>query len=789
MKTEKRKRALATALAGILTLGLTACGGNGDGTLAQGEGGVNGADNGAYVYIPQYLDVTLTDSENSYISDICMEGDKVYYCQSNWSEEEASATYYCLDISDEAMTPVVLLDSSKIPRFVEGEDNTATSTLCIQGREDGVILVTDTCPLIPDDADEADYRRQQEQTTYSMYKLATDGTEVFRTDITEQIQMDMEYCYVEYLRCDKNGNIFLTNGNSYVWIYDENGNHLADVPLSGNWISAMGTIGDGRMAILQESGRSMQLKVYDEKLKSFSEVYEGLPNNCWNSSITASEKGILLNNDTGLYEYNMETQSYEEILQWISCDINPDYIQKVTRTADGSYLIYENDWSNNKDSLVLLKKTLSSEAVQKETITIACMGQSQYIQSMVVNFNKTNEKYRVEIIDYSASIDWSSADAEKAYTDAVARFNNDIIAGNGADMFCTGDIDMEMLAVKGVIEDLSPYLENSRIVKREDLFETVLEAYTVNDILCGIPSTFSVNTLAGRTSEVGEESGWTLEELMAYAKEYPEADVLPATDKLTILYYCMLFDFDSWVSWEKGECYFDTPEFKQVLEFANSYETSNADSSDDNNMPMQLRSHELLLYTMDLSEPYSWQIAETMFGEDITAIGFPSSNTNGVMVFGNNAVSISASSDHKEAAWSFIESLLTKEALSNDMYRWGFPIRISVYEEMMAEAMEPDYMYDENGEVCLDENGEPIEVSHYSWGWGDFQMDVYAVSQEEADKTLETINRIDGVFLYNEQLMAILEEETAPYFEGHKTVDEVADIIQSRVKIYVSESR
>ncbi|MBQ9135437.1 MAG: extracellular solute-binding protein [Lachnospiraceae bacterium] len=783
MKKNRMKKILATVLAGTLALSLTACGKDGEGTSAQG-----GAEGGDYVYVPEYI--TLKSDEESWISDVVLSGNRFYYSEESYGDTVQRAYYY-RDMTDIDAEPVLVLDGSMIPSFdVHEEDNTATSTQGIIPCEDGVILVTSTCPLVDEVADEAAYRRQMEQTTYSMYKLDTEGIEVFRTDITEQLHMAGENSYLQYTGCDKEGNIFITNGQSYVWVYDKDGNHLADVTLSGNgWISAMGVIGDGRMAILSDAGAQMQLMVYDEKMKNFSETYEGLPPNCWNSDIVAIEKGILLHNDTGLYEYDMESKTYEEVLKWLSCDMNPDYIEAVSCMENGDYLVYINDWGTGEASLVILKKTDASEVVEKETITLACLSQSQALQSAVVNFNKTNEQYRIEIVDYMASIDWSSADAETEYQDAITRFNSDIIAGTAADMFYTGDIDMEMLAVKGAIEDLTPYLENSQIVDREDLFEKVLDAYTVNGILCGIPNSFTVNTLAGRTSEVGTESGWTLEEMMEYAKEYPDADILPEANKLAILYYCMLFDFDSWVNWEAGECYFDTPEFKQVLEFANSYEDAVLSVDDSNSLPIQLRNHEVLLYTMDLSEPDSWQIAEEIFGEEITAIGFPSSSTNGVMVMGNETISISSASDNKEAAWSFIESMLTEEAQADDMFRWGFPIRISAYEELMAQAMEPNYLYSPDGEIVLDDNGEPVEMSNYSYGWGDFQMDVYSVSQEEADKTLETINRIDGVFNYNEQLMAILEEETAPYFEGQKTVDEVADIIQSRVQIYVSESR
>ncbi len=762
-----------------IILSLSACGKD---TGAWGE------NDNAYVYVPQY--VTLNEEEESYLANISIQGNRLYYMKENYGEGSITATYYYRDLTDIEAEPVEVLDDSCLPVYKMEDDNTITSMYGIIPCEDGVILVAGTTPLMDAINDESAYRKQMEQTTYSMYKLATDGTEIFCTDITEQIKLDMERPYLQYMCCDGNGNIFISNGQSYVWVYDKDGNHLTDVVFPGNdgWISSMGAIGDGRVAILQNVGDQMQLLVYNEKVKGFSETYDGLPANCWNSEIVASDKGVLLHNNIGLYEYEPESKSYTEVLQWLDCDINADYIETVSRIEEDSYLVYISDWGTGESGLVILKKTVASEVTEKEVITLACMSQSQYLQSLVINFNKINEQYRVEVIDYSASVDWSSVDAETSYKDAVNRFNSDIITGNGADMFCTNDIDVEMLAMKGVIEDLTPYLENSSIVEREDLFESVLDAYTMNGILCGIPSSFSVNTLAGRTAEVGEESGWNLEEMIAYAKEYPEADILPYANKLTILYYCVLFDFDSWVNWEEGECYFDTPEFKQVLEFANSYEE--ADMVEDSvSEPVQLRNHDLLLYPMDLSDPYSWQVSEKMFGEDITAIGFPSSSTNGVMVYGNEAISISSSSDKKEVAWSFIEMTLTEEAQTDEMFRWGFPIRISVYQDMMEEAMIPNYLYDGNGEILLDDNGDAVELSNYSCGWEDFMIEVYSISQEEADKTWETIQRIDGVYVYNEQLMAILEEESALYFAGEKTVDEVADIIQNRIQLYVDENR
>jgi len=48
---------------------------------------------------------------------------------------------------------------------------------------------------------------------------------------------------------------------------------------------------------------------------------------------------------------------------------------------------------------------------------------------------------------------------------------------------------------------------------------------------------------------------------------------------------------------------------------------------------------------------------------------------------------------------------------------------------------------------------------------------------------------INKPYSYDEDLMLIIEEEVAPYFEGQKSVQEVATIIQSRAQVYVNENR
>ena len=51
-------------------------------------------------------------------------------------------------------------------------------------------------------------------------------------------------------------------------------------------------------------------------------------------------------------------------------------------------------------------------------------------------------------------------------------------------------------------------------------------------------------------------------------------------------------------------------------------------------------------------------------------------------------------------------------------------------------------------------------------------------------ETARPVSYSDG-----DEVLNIISEEAAAFYQGQKSVDEVASVIQSRVKIYVGESR
>ncbi len=104
--------------------------------------------------------------------------------------------------------------------------------------------------------------------------------------------------------------------------------------------------------------------------------------------------------------------------------------------------------------------------------------------------------------------------------------------------------------------------------------------------------------------------------------------------------------------------------------------------------------------------------------------------------------------------------------------------------------MTVEYEKDENGEFVLDENGEkkPISIGGF-WQEDGTEVQVYAMTQEQADKLWEAVTTCNKVLEQDDAIYTIVFEQAQAFYSGQKTAEEVARLIQSKVTIYVNEQR
>ena len=357
----------------------------------------------------------------------------------------------------------------------------------------------------------------------------------------------------------------------------------------------------------------------------------------------------------------------------------------------------------------------------------------------------------------------------------------DIGVGDCPDVVKLSGLSVRQLADKGAFEDLTPYLEKSSVLNREDVVESVLQAYTFGNVLVSVPSHITIRTVVGSASLLGSGQKWTMDQVIALADTHPEAELFDHIHKDSLMRFLMTFYVDAFLDRSSGECSFNSDQFKRLLEFVNRFPDETERGMDAFPTPARIQNGEVLLMEDFLTGFEATQVYQEMFQGNMVYVGYPTMDGSGehIIFSATHDYAIPNRAVHKDEAWNFIESIFSQAYEGKALGR--FPTLKS-----RLEAMAQDAVY---GEQELDENGQPV-FGTATYGSNNSNHWVYAyhaVTQDEVNQVLEVINRVKLPAEYSEEIMDIISEETEGYYRGQKTVDEVMNIIQSRVSIYMGD--
>ncbi|MCD7836754.1 MAG: extracellular solute-binding protein [Lachnospiraceae bacterium] len=760
------KRLCVFTLAGVALISLAACGGE---DSATGKAAEN-ADIPEYTYVPEYIQIEGMEDMSLYNARII--GDSIYCLSYDWNDETMT--------SYQTLHEYSITDRTELDSYVICEndsDSSASKSVSLFGMmSDGSVL---TVEYIYDYSNMGSY-----SIDYVLCKYDSDNNETAQVDIGEASGEDMSMYYLSSLSLDGQDRIYLF-ADGIIFLFDSDLNYKGKLD-TGSYFYSTGTGRDGRVyaSMYDTTVQGFVLKEIDFDSKSVTATYSNFSADGGSSLVKGIDGDFLINDGSSVYEYSLETEASTELFTWLDSDIFGNYVQQMSACDDGRLLVCINDWSTGDNEIALLTRTKTSELEQKTQITIGAVYDTQDMLASAVAFNRQSDKYHVNINYYMDSTDYSEDSISNAHT----ALNNDLITDACPDIVDISSINIDSLAAKGVFEDLNLYLEESSTLDKSDYLENIIEGATYDGALVYIPKTFNIQTVVGRASDVGEERGWGIDDIIELSAENPDAELFEGITKQSMLYYLMEYNQKTFVDYESGVCSFDSDEFKKILEFVSSLPDEYSYSGDDDSLPTRLKNGNVLLDTVYLTELQDIQIYEAMYDAPVTYIGYPTADGSvGCMLGTSGGYAIAAKSDNKEGAWEFIEFCLNRD---DEIFSWGFPSNKADMQEMIDDALNVSYLTDENGELVLDSEGNPIaEGGVSSIGYDDWEYTYHNSTQEEVDLLLDIISEATASSNADDKILSIITEEAAAYFEGQKSVDDVAGVIQSRVQIYINENQ
>lgn len=557
-----------------------------------------------------------------------------------------------------------------------------------------------------------------------------------------------------------------------------------------NYVNSMVTLADGSVAVMVYGDRGPELRPIDFEKKELGESFP-IPDSAWTLFPGDENYDFYYTSGMFLYGFKLGEEEAVPVLNWMSCDINGDSVasQALKISSDGSITGITTDYSGGSidTQLFTLTRVPADSLPKKQILTVAQLEYNPDYQltNRMVRFNRTHDNVRLEYLDYS------QYNTENDYSAGITKFNTEVMAGNLPDIIPTNQIAYRQIASKGLLEDLYPYLDKDPELKREDFFPNLLSALEVNGGLYQVVSGFSVETLCGAASIVGDTPGWTYDDFNAALEKMPEGctPLEPYVTRDQVMSSLLYADMDSFVDWTTGKVNFESDNFKQLLQFVKQFpaeynwdEHDNSESTQDLLRQGRQMLTQTYLYGLD---SILWNGAN--FGGQATYIGWPTSSGVGSIMRFENGFAMSRNCADKDAAWEFFRSMLTESGQTN---QYNIPSNRNVFNKQLEDFMTPRYRKDADGNILLDENGEKIEESR--GGWIDdngVEHNIYAMTQEQADEVLTIIETCTKVASYDTSIYDIVNEQAQAFFADQKSVDEVARLIQSKANIYVNEQR
>jgi len=363
------------------------------------------------------------------------------------------------------------------------------------------------------------------------------------------------------------------------------------------------------------------------------------------------------------------------------------------------------------------------------------------------------------------------------------------MTGNAPDIILVPHDMRDALIRQGLLTDLYPFLDADPLLSRADFFPNVLRALEAPDgALPTIYNSFLVETMIGMADVASDRQSWTFADMLALVEQTDTQFLLGEwTTAERFLDLALQFSGDDFINWSENRANLDSEEFIQLLEISTRLPHVMApwDFGEDGRMgenvsPVIRMLHgEQLLDMIHLSRPCDWQMFTGMLGDDIVALGLPTADGGAHLIHMGAGFAISASSPHQEAAWRFVRQFLLPDINVDSL--WDFPLRIDLFDEVIAEARTP--------RMEIDEDGNEAETWRGGRGMGDFIFYFYTLSDTEEQGLRAIVESASILGHFDETISEMVREETIPFFADDRSAADTARILQSRIQTFLSERR
>ncbi len=424
---------------------------------------------------------------------------------------------------------------------------------------------------------------------------------------------------------------------------------------------------------------------------------------------------------------------------------------------------------------------------------VVVVGTFGYHDPLFSDQNNKPTDIEIEIVNYSKGIeaDYSTKEKENAYYDAIMHeLDMALISGNAPDLLFMSPEDVERLNGLGALTDLYGLMDEQDELKRDDFLPCVLDGMTIDGKLPALMDGYDIYTAVAKTKFVPKEyENWTAAEAMEfYNKFHDEMDFCDRNEESSLADYMLMVEGMNCIDRNNSKCDFSGT-FTELLEFCRenpvqvvpTLDFSKATQEQQREYFVDLESKGIndvqLVFPIRITG-FTSGLGQDTYGyfnkEDITFVGYPSENGNGTYIYPSSSLfGICSQSGNKENAWKLLCLMLRHQPIleksTHDGTR-GIPV--------LKVQLQRDY--DRPADYHQSINNDDILYNAVEQEGG-------YITQEYKDMLYEYILSVPANPYRAHMLQYIIDEEIDPVILDDRTAEQAAEILKSRIEIYLSE--
>lgn len=405
------------------------------------------------------------------------------------------------------------------------------------------------------------------------------------------------------------------------------------------------------------------------------------------------------------------------------------------------------------------------EAPDPQPLTIARTEHNRYITEAIEAFNRLSPDTPLESV-------W--------YTDTENELKLQLVSGDAPDLISLDGFDYEIYADKGVFCNLYDWLDNDPELRTDDLLSPILTALEWSaHTLYQLSPSFYLQSMYASPQVWDPDQPFTLPNIAQWMEAHPDAAFTTSADTPGDLLSLLLDGcMDDYVNYTDRTCDFGDS-FIQLLSDVNLWAKRDSENAvlEENAFP----SGSLLCGWNQLK---SFDGYHGLIDQGLTvSVGFPGQEHATVFAGSVMRYAICSGTGREDLAWQFLKTTLAPDY--QETVPW-LPLLRSEWDRRAKEAMEETpasvtQVFQNPDDAALGGNTNTAAVT---------LPPVRGLTQEEIDgmnSLLDQVSSFGGNT--NLEIRTIIFDEVNAYFSGQKSAEAVADVIQNRVSIYLSEQQ